>query len=421
MNRTVGMVFFLCSLANFSWGLSAEEIFQLNQGRLLQIKLVEIESQSKSSLGSGFVVGDGLTIATNYHVVSQAVSSPGKYRIEFFREDGSEGVLSLYDIDIINDLALLKSEVELDSPLFIAQKSSRKGAKIFALGNPMDLGMTVVPGTYNGLTEHSFYQRIHFSGSVNSGMSGGPVLNEQGDVVGINVATAGNQMSFLIPAEKLQLLLDSSDEQPEKSLIERAASQLEVSQKHLIDRLLDESWEAESLGNAKVPGEVGNVVSCWGRSTLNDAKKKDDAVIEISKGCSLQDSIFINRQMTSGSIEYEFYWFESKNLDDRRFYRYLEKSMSGYPANKVGKDDATEFKCEEAFTLLPNVKIPAEQVKSILCARRYKEFSSLFDVFYFRFAKRDNKALISHFTLAGVTQKSANRFSSKFLENIIWQ
>lgn len=415
------MVFLSLWSAGSAWGLSAEEIFQLNQGRLLQIKLVEIESQSKSALGSGFVVGDGFTVATNYHVVSQAVSSPDKYRIEYFREDDSEGVLTLHDIDIVNDLAILKSDVELDNPLDVATTPPRKGARIFALGNPMDLGMTVVPGTYNGLTEHSFYKRIHFSGSVNSGMSGGPVLNHEGDVVGINVATAGNQMSFLIPGDRLEKLLSKSLESSEVSLLARAAAQLEESQNLLIDTLLQETWESETLGDTKVPGEIGSIVSCWGRSTLNDAKKKNDAVVEISKGCSLQDNVFINRQMTTGSIEYEFYWFESKDLADRRFYRYLEKSMAGYPGNRVGKDDATEFKCSESFTQLPDAKKEAEQVKSILCARRYRDFSSLYDVFYFRFAKKENKALISHYTLAGVTQHSANRFSDKFLESVKWQ
>lgn len=401
--------------------LTAEEIFQLNQNRLLQIKLVEIESDSKSSLGSGFVVAQETMVATNYHVVSQAVSAPDKYRIEYLREDGSTGELQLWYIDIVNDLALLTSETPIAEPLKIEASAPRKGAKIFALGNPMDLGMTVVPGTYNGLTEHSFYKRIHFSGSVNSGMSGGPVLNEAGNVVGVNVATAGNQMSFLIPADKLNPMIHTSLMVEKETLLEYAAKQLERSQSDLMKVLLENKWKLEKLGEAMVPGEVGDVVSCWGRSTRGDNKKEDTAIVEISKGCSLQDSIYISSHMTTGSIEYEFYWYEAENLADKRFTKFIEKNMGGYPGNRVGKEDATEFKCDEAFTTLPGVEDPSALVKTVYCARRYKEFSELYDVFYLRFAKRGSKALISHFTLAGVTQVSANQFAERFLESVTWQ
>ena len=82
------------------------------------------------------------------------------------------------------------------------------------MGNPLDLGMTILPGTYNGIAGGSFYDRIHFSGSINPGMSGGPVINRNGQVVGINVATAGNQVSFLVPVHKVMDLLAEAPEDP---------------------------------------------------------------------------------------------------------------------------------------------------------------------------------------------------------------
>ena len=56
---------------------------------------------------------------------------------------------------------------------------------------------------YLGVVERSFYPSIFFSGSLNPGMSGGPTLDEQGRVMGINVATRldGQQVSFLVPAQ----------------------------------------------------------------------------------------------------------------------------------------------------------------------------------------------------------------------------
>ena len=65
----------------------------------------------------------------------------------------------------------------------------------------------MVPGPTNGLVEHSYEDRLLFSGSLNPGMSGGPSLNSQGDVIGVNVATAGSQLSFLVPVKKVKRML----------------------------------------------------------------------------------------------------------------------------------------------------------------------------------------------------------------------
>ena len=74
-----------------------------------------------------------------------------------------------------------------------------QGERIYSLGNPLDIGFAVIEGTYNGLVERSFYPTIFFAGSLNPGVSGGPTLDQQGRVIGINVAARrdGEQVSFL--------------------------------------------------------------------------------------------------------------------------------------------------------------------------------------------------------------------------------
>ena len=411
----------LTSLELFA--LSSEEIFQRYQTRLYQIKLLDKESDSKSSLGSGFLVGDAFTVATNYHVVADAVAAPDKFRIVYVLDNGKEGELALHDFDIVNDLALLKSNVPLGDPIQIAQQEPKKGAVIFAIGNPHDLGMTVAPGTYNGLTDHAFYERIHFSGSINSGMSGGAVLNQEGEAVGVNVATSGNSISFLVPIEKLNALLASQNSDvSEQSFTERAEKQLVESQQALIDLIFAETWPQDRIGDTVVLGEISEVVSCWGRSSRD--QNEENPILEVSRGCSLQDSIYVNRHMTTGSLEYEFYWLEGSQVDERKFFSHLEKNMGGYPGNQVTEEDATEYSCHEGFTTVDGEEVYTDgglqQAKSFLCARRYKKFPSLYDVLYIRMAKRGSEALISHFTLAGVTQASANKFTQAFVEHVQW-
>ena len=58
------------------------------------------------------------------------------------------------------------------------------GARLYSIGNPHDLGISIVEGTHNGLLRHTLYPRIHFTGPINPGMSGGPTITPEGAVVG---------------------------------------------------------------------------------------------------------------------------------------------------------------------------------------------------------------------------------------------
>ena len=109
---------------------------------------------------------------------------------------------------MVNDLALVRAtDLAADDDCRLALAEPPIGVPVFALGNPLDLGLTVVPGTYNGINLTSYHPRVHFTGSLNSGMSGGPTLSESGQVIGINVSTAGNQVSFLVPVAALHKLI----------------------------------------------------------------------------------------------------------------------------------------------------------------------------------------------------------------------
>jgi S1-C subfamily serine protease len=85
-----------------------------------------------------------------------------------------------------------------------------RGARIFALGNPLDVGFAVAEGTYNGPVERSFLETLFFGGSLSAGMSGGPALDEQGRLIGVNVAARrdGEQVSFLVPAKPVRALIE---------------------------------------------------------------------------------------------------------------------------------------------------------------------------------------------------------------------
>nr|WP_010131670.1 serine protease [Microbulbifer agarilyticus] len=462
-------VFSLLLYSSFSLAQSYEQLYSDYRGSLYQIRLIELSSNSKSGLGSGFQISSDGLIATNYHVVSAAVHDEDKYALKYLSVDGKEGDLELLDVDVINDLAILRQKGEPGPDyLRLAQQPPSRGETIVSMGNPLDLGMTIVPGTYNGIASGSFYDRIHFSGSINPGMSGGPVINRNGEVVGINVATAGNQISFLVPVDKLSSLLEdfkndleNGNGTPElQPIIDR---QLHKNQQRIIDEILGADWKLRPLGDAMVVGEIVPSIQCWG----NTSDDEDEMIKQVAKGCTGQDVVYLSEDFDTGRVEYEFFWLESEDdFLSSRFYAAYEENMSGFfPGNSASEDDVTDFNCKQQFTTQPrngngnaakangdgdgdgdgtkpdtagageqaSTDGDAQQppkangsrepviARTTYCVRRYKNFPNLFDVFFVSLTvDHENRALVSHFTLSGFTQESATAFTQKFVSEIQW-
>ncbi|MCO1333576.1 serine protease [Microbulbifer sp. OS29] len=423
------LAWILCCLSTVTLAQGYEQLYSDYRGSLYQIRLIEKSSNSKAGLGSGFQISPDGLIATNYHVVAQAVSDPKKYSLEYFSVDGGRGKLTLLDIDVVNDLALLRQETPGNEYLQLATDTPKKGETIVSLGNPLDLGMTLIPGTYNGIAGGSLYDRIHFSGSINPGMSGGPAINIRGQVVGINVATAGNQVSFLIPVDKLSALLKHYRQKGGSLNLKQVTyQQLLNNQQRIIDSILQVDWKRRSLGDARVVGDIIPAIKCWG----NTEESEDNPIKRIDKGCAGQDVIFLSDEFDTGKVEYEFFWLEAEDLLTARFYAEYEGQMDAFfPGNSAGEKDVTNFRCQQGFTAQPRGEEPSASkperkqepliARTSYCVRRYKNFPDLYDIFFLSLSvDQKNRALVSHFTLSGFTQESADAFSQKFTSEIQW-
>jgi len=396
----------------------AEAIFKQLAPSLYQIRLIDKVSGEKSSIGSGFqITSDGL-IATNYHVISGYARHPNKYKMEYLDNKGNKGNLELESVEVINDLALVKREVTEQMPFFaISTSTPKKGEELFSLGNPHDLGMIVVPGTYNGLKKESFNDRIHFTGSVNSGMSGGPVVNAQTEVVGINVATSGNQIGFLVPHDKLVALFNAYKVEPPKSIEKQMLAQLSQNQEKLISTLLNSEWQLKQLGQSLIPTVDVPFIRCWGDS---NADKADALILTAIANCTLEENTYLSSHFFTGFLEMEFRYMKAKNLSETKFYTLYEQQIKrAGPANKATKEDVTEFECQHDLVSPQNQGI---KNKAIFCTRAYKDFSGLYDILYLAASiDKNDQALLSHFTVAGVTQDSAMAFTKKFMESVTWK
>ncbi|ODS23918.1 hypothetical protein AB835_06240 [Candidatus Endobugula sertula] len=415
--NVIGLLWFSCfSVWAFSVSdYSADTLFGTYENSIFQVRIIDVHSGNQSVIGTGFLIEDGARLATNYHVISPVINKPEQYRIEIIKE-GVTYEMAIVSFDVVHDLAVLtsKQSTPLGQGIRLSDRLLKKGVTLYSIGNPHDIGMTVVDGTYNGLVEHQFLDLIHFSGAINPGMSGGPTINNQGEVVGINVATSGDQIGFLVPVDKLKQLLQNRDKH--QNYYDLMLDQIAAFSHRAIDEILNKPWPSEAMGDAQVVGKVSESMSCWGHSR----NRKEVGLYTIAKGCSNKDQIYISQQFHTGFIEYEFQHFKAQTWDPLVFYRYVTGKLSGaVPGNKAGKDDVGNYVCEISVVGTPVLSF---EKKVNYCVRSYKKIKGLYDIFYLAVSiDRENTALMEHYTLAGVTEVAANRFLNRFIESSSWQ
>src|ERR687896_1011192 len=208
LKKTIALISLIISLSSLSsqnaaWGqapsATTPEIFRQYSEHVVRIEVVETGSAAKASIGTGFYATGRGDIVTNYHVISKLIHAPERYKVEITNAKGQTGPVSVLGVDVVYDLAVLRGGPQHKGFLKLEPVRVHQGARLYSLGHPRDLGLTIVEGTYNGLLQHTLYPKVHFTGSLNPGMSGGPTLLQDGKVVGVNVATEGEQISYLVP------------------------------------------------------------------------------------------------------------------------------------------------------------------------------------------------------------------------------
>jgi serine protease Do len=157
------------------------------------------------NLGSGVVIDEAGHILTNAHVVARAS------RIQVALADGREFSATLVGADPKNDVAVLRVETEDPLP-WIEMGSSEDlmvGESVIAIGNPFGLSSTVTTGVISALNrsirseQRVYHGFLQTDASINPGNSGGPLLNAEGELVGINTAVyqGAQGIGFAIPID----------------------------------------------------------------------------------------------------------------------------------------------------------------------------------------------------------------------------
>ncbi len=167
--------------------------------------------QKQRSLGSGFIISKDGYIVTNNHVIA------GADEVSVNLQDDEKAIeATIVGRDPDTDLALLKVSVNKDLPTlpFANSDKTKVGEWVLAIGNPFGLGHTVTAGIISakGRIIHAgpFDNFLQTDASINPGNSGGPLINMQGEVVGINTAIipAGQGIGFAVPSSMASNIIE---------------------------------------------------------------------------------------------------------------------------------------------------------------------------------------------------------------------
>jgi S1-C subfamily serine protease len=217
--------------------LSLAEVYEQSEGGVVQVKTTAVvenpdifglpQQEQQRGLGSGFVIDKSGHIVTNFHVVE------GADEVEVSFSNGEEMDAVVIGNDPSTDIAVLKVDANSRAlkPLRLGDSDAlRVGDEVVAIGNPLGFERTMTAGIVSALgrvldapNQFPIEEGIQTDAPINSGSSGGPLLNAAGRVVGVNtsIVTAGTSgnigIGFAVPIDTVkdvaaQLIDDGSVE-----------------------------------------------------------------------------------------------------------------------------------------------------------------------------------------------------------------
>lgn len=403
---------------------SARRLYERSKSQLLQIRTLLKTQDSQASVGSGFLVSDDGHIVTNYHVISQFALEPDSYRLRYATTDGQSGALELLDFDARRDLALLRAVDDGKAPglkgrgalaFRPVQQPLAKGERIYSMGNPHDVAFAVVEGNYNGLVDRSFDPLIYYAGGINPGMSGGPVLDEDGLVVGVNVSGMmfSQQVSFLVPGEFAESLVKRSlGAKPIRTAAwSRLRDQLTRYQDELVSRFLALPWQSANHDRYRLPVPQQQFMRCWGRSTPADSKGLD---FERSQ-CRMDHAIFVSGNLQTGWLDMSHEAYDGDKLGALRFARQYSASFRN---ERLGSPDKmrTGAYCKERF-----VDREGLPLRAVVCLRAYRKLEGLHDLTVLvTTVDAPTQGALGRFDARGVSFDNALKLAAHYLEGFAW-
>ncbi len=298
-----------------------------------------------TSLGSGVIInGEKGLILTNSHVIQRAST------IKVVLQDQREFEARIVGADPDSDLAVLK--IEADTPLPSIQMGNSDdlmiGETVIAIGNPFGFSHTVTTGVISAIDrsirtdDRVFHNFIQIDASINPGNSGGPLLNINGELIGINTAiyAKAQGIGFAIPINKARKIIADLIQYGEviqawigitvQDLDENLARYLKVPGKRgVMVKAVEPASPAKKVGL-----QEGDIILAIGNKKINSTNDYEAVTRSLSAGDTLKIKLWRDGRTQTAKVKTRVFPLE---LADDLGYRLLGVRVADITARKRRK------------------------------------------------------------------------------------
>jgi tetratricopeptide (TPR) repeat protein len=192
-------ILFIYCPNSYSQSLSAEQIYKKVTNTVVVINAYD-SNNKLAAQGSGVVFNEKGYVVTNYHVLS------GNERLEIFHGKEIVPYVDIIGIDVNKDILILKIDAKKFPSIKVGNSNSLEiGQRVYAIGSPMGFENSISEGIISGLRSYDELNRnyIQITASISPGSSGGAVVNDEGELIGISTLTVkeSQNLNFAIPVD----------------------------------------------------------------------------------------------------------------------------------------------------------------------------------------------------------------------------
>jgi S1-C subfamily serine protease len=246
--------------------LSTQELYQLASPAVVLIEVFDDEGHKRSQ-GSGFLASEGGSVVTNYHVLR------GAYRATAKLADGTTApITGVVGYDQNRDVAVVQLARPASTFLNLGDSNRiQVGQRVVAIGSPLGLQNTLSEGIVSARRGGL----IQMSVPISPGSSGGPILNTEGEVIGIavSIVVGGQNLNFAVPINWAKNYFGPAAAKPlaqvaaENTVVEQIVSGVMA-----IPAGQDQAWQVtvdtNKMSNSEVHGQVSSSGGMDGKITL---------------------------------------------------------------------------------------------------------------------------------------------------------